>query len=408
MTVRVNQDRLRASIDSMDRGAVANALSWARGEGAFPSPVSIHWDLTLRCTARCTHCLQWSWPDQDELTYDQLDKMFSILTRWGIGTLTLGGGNPLLYPHLARVLSLASEAGISVGMITEGGVELDEVLIKEMGRALSWIRFSLDGPRAPIHDAIRNSPGLFDMTISTIARLHHEMPALTIGINCVVQRQNMRHLSEMRKLASDLGVSVLLFKIPHGRDVQHRYVPTAAEWADIVSWVSEERLRSADTDSGPVTNLSELSELLGRSLPIADLARGRPVSSYYRSRRARCYVPLFFLVCDSRGDVYPCDYLQADTRSWRGGGYKEVRQQFCVGNIIADGDLVLERLGYLLRERVHTLPGDGYDECGSCTRFFQWNSSLTGLDDALPGGPMSEETLTLTLGDGPTRRNAFL
>ena len=89
-------------------------------------------------------------------------------------------------------------------------------------------------------------------------------------------------------------------------------------------------------------------------------------------------MPLFFLVIDADGNVFPCDYLQADTRP-DSQKYHEMRSNFAVGNVFKDGDLVLDRLGTVFREQVHFLPGSGYEECGSCTRFFELNTFLSGL-----------------------------
>jgi MoaA/NifB/PqqE/SkfB family radical SAM enzyme len=96
-------------------------------------------------------------------------------------------------------------------------------------------------------------------------------------------------------------------------------------------------------------------------------------------------VPLFFLVIDPEGNVFPCDYLQADTRP-DSQEYHEMRSGFAVGNVFTHGDAVPDRLGTVFREKVHFLPGRGYEECGSCTRFFELNTFLSGLArEPMPG-----------------------
>jgi MoaA/NifB/PqqE/SkfB family radical SAM enzyme len=193
---------------------------------------------------------------------------------------------------------------------------------------------------------------------------------VTIGINCVIQRANHRQLGQMLDLATQLNVDFVQFKLPHGSDPRRRYVPTVDEWQEVQEWIH----RADPPQGGPATNLAEISHLLHGVLDLQDLAMGWPMGSAYRSRGLHCFVPLFFLVCDARGDVYPCDYLHADTRP-RTPDYIGMRDTFRIGNIFTDGDLVLDRLAAMLAEDIRYLPGLGNPECGSCTRFFALNEA---------------------------------
>jgi MoaA/NifB/PqqE/SkfB family radical SAM enzyme len=376
-----NQDLLRGTVEILDPHAVAAALRWWNNGGEpYPRPVSVHLDLTFRCTARCNHCSQWTWAEHPEMTAAQIDVVIQTLRRWHVRTLTIGGGNPLLHEHLAHLLHSAGEAGIAIGIITEGGVPLSQKVSESISRHVRWMRFSIDGPAAHIHDRIRNSAGLFAQTTRTIRDLRTLTPQTAVGINCVIQRRNVEHLEAMLPLAADLDVDVLLFKLPHGEDPVGRYLPTPDDWARVIAWA-----QAQPDGRSPATNLRQLASLIGRKLDLADIVAGRPVRTYYTTRNVGCYVPLFFLVVDARGDVYPCDYLQADTRPMS-NHYRQMRADFVAGNIFVDGDRVLDRMGELLRARVHELPGRRFAECGSCTRFFQFNTALSVADSAV-GNP---------------------
>jgi len=241
---------------------------------------------------------------------------------------------------------------------------------------LSWMRFSIDGATAEVHDRIRGTTGLFDLTTNAIRELCVRKSRMKVGINCVIQRRNLHQLPEMVSLSRALGVDFLMFKIPHGHDPRGRYVPSADQWLQVREWVRNEP--AAATPTKPSTNLAAISRLLDGVLELEDLAAGRPVRQYYAARGARCFVPLFFLIIDAVGNVFPCDYLQADTRP-DSQEYHEMRSRFAVGNVFTHGDAVLDRLGTIFREEVHFLPGRGYEECGSCTRFFELNTFLNGL-----------------------------
>ena len=371
---RDNQDLFRGSLRTIDQHLVAKGLMWLRGRASYPYPTSIHLNLTLRCMGRCVHCRQWTWPTHYEFTIDQLKKLFDIFKSWGVKTITFGGGNPLLHRHIDVAFEMASRAKMEIGVISEG-IQMSDELADIICHYARWIRFSLDGPNSEIHDKVRNSP-LFDLVISNIKKLQTKKSQILIGLNCVVQKYNIKNISKMVDLAEDIGIDTLLFKIPHGEDNQGHFLPTLNEWKQFVEWVGATVKRE---DIRVKTNLNELKSLLGFVFKDEDVIQGKPVRSFYINEHIRCFAPLFFLTCDSEGNMYPCDYLQADTRKWD-GKYGNMRNEFCLGNVLQNSQGVLDRLEMLMKNRIHTFPSIGYNECGCCTRFCQLNTELTIVD----------------------------
>ena len=269
-----NQYLLRASAQSFAPGAIAQALLWIRGEVPYPCPTSIHLDLTLRCTARCIHCRQWTWPKHNEFSIKQLERLFAIFQTWGVQTVTFGGGNPLLHEHICTALQIAHERNIKIGIISEG-IELSDKLSDSIFQYADWIRFSLDGPTSDIHDIIRNTNGLFDKVIHGIKILKSERSTLRIGINCIVQKANLHCLSGMIDLAQQLDVDAILFKIPHGDDPSGNYLPSAEEWKKFVEWVHQVKILNVGKLE---TNLPQLSNLLNCVFQDENVLEGKPVS----------------------------------------------------------------------------------------------------------------------------------
>jgi MoaA/NifB/PqqE/SkfB family radical SAM enzyme len=298
-----NQDLLRGSLETLGDEAVTKALLWLRGRTPYPYPTSIHLNLTLRCTARCLHCSQWTWPSHAEFTVNQLKKLFNIFRYWGVKTITFGGGNPLLYDHISQSLQLARRSKMQVGIISEG-IRMPDNLVDIISQYAHWIRFSLDGPDSHIHDLIRNKPGLFDSVIECITKLKNHQNKLLIGINCVIQKHNFKYLSQMIDLAKKVGVDVLLFKIAHGEDNVGHFLPSLEDWKNVVEWVKS---ASKEKHNGIITNLNELCNLLEVFFSDNDVVQGKPVGSFYRQMQVHCFTPLFFLTCDSIGNMYPCD-----------------------------------------------------------------------------------------------------
>lgn len=383
-----NQDLFRGSVKTMDKQTLAKALLWLKGEASFPYPTSIHLHLTLRCTARCLHCKQWTWPKHSEFTIKELDKLFEIFNSWGVKTITLGGGNPLLYEHIKLTIQRAFQANIQVGIITEG-INLSHDLSDAICQYAHWIRFSLDGPNAKIHDKIRNSPGLFNKVITSIKKLQAQQSNLRIGLNCVVQKNNLRVLSQMIDLAEDIGVDALLFKIPHGEDHSGHFLPSMAEWKQFKQWM---QITATEKRTHVKTNLNELCNLIKLVINDNDVVHGKPVLNFYVKEDIRCFAPLFFLTCNSEGDMYPCDYLQADTRLW-GGKYGHMRRKFYLGNVLENPQQILDKLAIMLREQIHNFPTHGYDECGCCTRFCQLNTLLSKIYQEIKDKDVNEQSI---------------
>jgi MoaA/NifB/PqqE/SkfB family radical SAM enzyme len=176
-----NQDLFRASPSDLNPEEITTALQWLRGSTLYPSPRSIHFDLTLRCTAHCLHCKQWTWPLHTELNLPKLTELIRIFQSWGVRTLTVGGGNPLLHLHFIDVLRMARQVAMHVGIITEG-CQILPATAEAIAKHASWIRFSLDGPTAQVHDRIRNSPGLFENVLSSISDLQSHRTSIQIGL----------------------------------------------------------------------------------------------------------------------------------------------------------------------------------------------------------------------------------
>lgn len=399
-----NYDLLRASVFDIDTIRISKALNWLQDGGLFPTPVSVHFNLTTRCSCRCIHCKQWTWPDNPELTIKDIRKIFDTFQSWQVRTITLAGGNPLLHHSFIEVCEAARQRDIKIGIITEGGV-LDDLLLETIGTHVQWIRFSLDGPEAKIHESIRNRDGLFNQVMDNIKRLASTYPNLHIGLNCVVQKLNIYHLSEMIDLAKDIRVKSLFFKIPHGEDRERHYLLNPEEWQYLSNWTQN----ALGTDTSPVqTNLGQLTYILTQIVNKEDALSGRPIRTFYIENNIHCYVPMFFLICNSQGDVYPCCYLLSDNRKWD-SKYNQIRSEHYLGNILTDEEeKMLTRIGRLVRSKIYDYPRKGYPECGCCTRFCQFNAAISELDAFWRGRTISESSLSRQLNSRECQRSPFL
>jgi radical SAM protein with 4Fe4S-binding SPASM domain len=205
------------------RRAGAN-FSYAFVDGLSYPPESITLFLTHCCNLRCKMCGQWgeagvtkkegSQSLREELPLDQYQRLLDDLSIAGRPSITLFGGEPLLYPACLDLVRYIKSKKMHCLMITNGSL-LAEVaeLIVESG--LDELNISLDGD-ALLHDRIRGLPGLFEKIMDGIklvnkhkARLNRLKPL--INLQCTINRDNYQHLEQMLSVADQARANSLTF-----------------------------------------------------------------------------------------------------------------------------------------------------------------------------------------------------
>jgi len=139
------------------------------------------WAITTRCNCRCYFCKVWRKPviepnlEQALQTVDTLDKM-------GCYSLSITGGEPLLYPYIREVVNHAHEKGFIVQINTNGSI-LAESMTKIS--KVDLVTISLDHASEE-HDKVREHPLLFQKLLEGAnacrrANVRVDFSALLIG-----------------------------------------------------------------------------------------------------------------------------------------------------------------------------------------------------------------------------------
>jgi Fe-coproporphyrin III synthase len=117
--------------------------------------------LLGRCNLECAHCYMEGSPRRHErLALDAVLRALDECRSLGLGSISITGGEPLLYPDLDCVLeSAAQNSGVSITLCTNGTLITARRAAKfrEIGLRLS---VSIDG-RPAFHDEFRNARGAF-------------------------------------------------------------------------------------------------------------------------------------------------------------------------------------------------------------------------------------------------------
>jgi len=176
--------------------------------------------LTFDCNDHCVFCLDSDAHDGTMREREDVRRQILDGRRAGATRLILSGGEPTIHPSYVDFVRLGSLAGYpKIQTVTNGRMfAYGDFLKRCLDAGLSEITFSLHGPNSRVHDALVGTKGAFDEEMTGLkSALADGRPIVNVDI--VVNRANVKHLTEMMEMLIDLGVREfdLLQVVPFGR-----------------------------------------------------------------------------------------------------------------------------------------------------------------------------------------------
>lgn len=152
--------------------------------------------ITSRCNADCETCLWKAPPDAatDELSTEEVTRLYQDAGKAGFAVLVLWGGEPLLRRDSGELLAVARAAGMRTTVITNGW-HLEQ-RAAQIGPHTDRLMVSIDTIGAS-HDASRGLPGLFERLDAGIERIRRDHPKVFVIANVVLSRLNVDRLEEI-------------------------------------------------------------------------------------------------------------------------------------------------------------------------------------------------------------------
>lgn len=180
--------------------------------GHSPIHLTVQFNLSIGCNARCIMCDKRSKGAVSGLTYRRLLKMLAFIDPVSVYAVKLFGGEPLLdKAGLITFLRACVRRGLRLHIVTNGSLLTPAYIDRLAAAGLSRITFSLDSPLRAEHDRIRGVPGLFERAVKNILYFRKYYPMVFVEINSVVMRETVQSLKEMIFFANRLGVQRLSF-----------------------------------------------------------------------------------------------------------------------------------------------------------------------------------------------------
>ena len=170
-------------------------------------PLLVIWECTRACALACRHCRASAIDRRDprELTTGEGKALLDEVHAMGTPIVVLTGGDPLQRDDLEALIRHGKSLGLRVGTIPAGTPRLTRKRLESLRSAgVDQVAFSLDASTAAAHDAFRQVPGSFGLTLQG-ARWAGEL-GIPLQVNTVFHADNLDDFDGLARLVTSLGI----------------------------------------------------------------------------------------------------------------------------------------------------------------------------------------------------------
>jgi len=205
-------------------GAAQPADGLRYGQGSHPhrsadsrKPITV-WNITRTCNLRCVHCYSDSnaarYPG--ELTWEQMEAVVEDLAGYGVPSLLLSGGEPMIHPRFFDLVETASRAGLKLTISTNGTLITEEKAAHLKAANVAYVGISLDGI-GRIHDEFRRKEGAFDAAVRGFRNCH--AAGQKTGLRLTLTKHNVENIDRILDFIEEEEIQRVCFYhlVPAGR-----------------------------------------------------------------------------------------------------------------------------------------------------------------------------------------------
>ncbi|HKS05412.1 MAG TPA: radical SAM protein [Gemmatimonadaceae bacterium] len=208
------------------------AYLWARG-----LPILVHFEVTMRCNARCGFCDYWQTPASEKS--NELKSFADAARFFNPMVAAFTGGEPLLRRDLEDVVAAVNQA-VRVKyltLLTHGGMLTLERARSLWSAGINQFSISMDY-LDDRHDAARGIPGLS-------ARIFNAVDAMradgidNIRFNTVIKNDNLDQIVPLVERAASLGCGVNFSLYTDNKNGNRDHLVSAAQHAEIDAVIAQ-------------------------------------------------------------------------------------------------------------------------------------------------------------------------
>jgi radical SAM protein with 4Fe4S-binding SPASM domain len=182
-------------------------ISISRKNGGL---LSMELELSRACNLRCIYCYASSGQAlKNELTQEEIFKVIDQAAELGAQKIiVLGGGEPLMYPGLFKIIDYIISKGIQVDLFTNGTL-IDHDAAKRLFRRNVSISMKMNSRNPEIQDELAGKKGTFaaiEKGLQALRQAGYPDENHTLGIETIVCRQNYDELVDLWRWARQRSI----------------------------------------------------------------------------------------------------------------------------------------------------------------------------------------------------------
>lgn len=181
--------------------------------GCYVHPITCEIDLSNRCQLNCKFCMYKEQRKEAnvDLDYAVYATLIDDLARTGVKSVTFtGGGEPLMNPRAEDMIRLAANAGLEMGMVTNG-INLPKIP-KTLLSQFKFIRISIDSACQSTYYSVKGADHYYDVIDNVKGLVENFKHDVTIGLSFVICVLNEHETLEAERMAEELNVDYIQFK----------------------------------------------------------------------------------------------------------------------------------------------------------------------------------------------------
>jgi MoaA/NifB/PqqE/SkfB family radical SAM enzyme len=171
--------------------------------------LSMELELSRKCNLECVYCYASSGkPLENELTVEEiLDAVDQAAVLGARKIIVLGGGEPLVYPHLFRVIDYILEKGLAADLFTNATLIDDAAAGRLADRRIPLV-IKMNSRQPEVQDYLAGREGTahaIQEGIAALMRAGYPDGAMKLGVETIICRQNIEELPELWRWARNSG-----------------------------------------------------------------------------------------------------------------------------------------------------------------------------------------------------------